>query len=131
MNGTSGHGAIDILAPEGTPVVAVADGKLENVGWNTLGGNRLHVITDAGDDFYYAHLKRYANGLKSGDTVRAGQVIGYVGKTGQSGDVFHLHFAWKPAGMSSYSNPFSFLNKLWDALTKPSTTVRSAKTYLA
>lgn len=124
MNSAGTHGAIDIFAPLGTPVVAIEDGTLAQVGPQRLGGNRLHVLGASGD-WYYAHLDRYAAGVTSGSEVRAGDVIGYVGQTGQAGGTPHLHLAWKPAGASSYDNPFSLLSELWQALTRPASTRKS------
>lgn len=121
MNRAGTHGAIDILAERGTPVVAIEDGELAQVGWNTLGGKRLHVRGASGD-WYYAHLDRYAPGVTSGRKVRAGDLLGYVGSTGQAGNTPHLHLAWKPSGAAAYDNPSSLLTELWQALTRPAST---------
>lgn len=89
------HEAIDIHAPRGTPVVAVADGEIVQLHQGSLGGNSIyHLDADGRARYYYAHLERYAEGLVEGQQVRRGQVIGYVGDTGnaQPGD-FHLHFS--------------------------------------
>lgn len=107
------HGAIDLAAPRGTPIVAVESGVVRNRGWNTYGGNRVWV-----GNWYYAHLDRYAAGLKEGALVKAGQVIGYVGNTGQAGGVFHLHLGYSDDSGGSWLNPFSVLKSLWAALTK-------------
>lgn len=125
MNTDGRHGAIDIFAPLGTPVVASEDGVLSQVGWQTLGGNRLHVVNDAGDG-YYAHLDRYAPGVRDGVKVRAGDLLGYVGMTGQAGGVAHLHYAYQPSGASSYANPYPLLKQLWDALTGPTNATAQA-----
>lgn len=89
------HQAIDIFAPLGTPVVAAADGRILRFDEGARGGNSIYQLaTDGRTRFYYAHLSRYASGLKAGDAVRRGQVIGYVGDTGnaQPGD-YQLHFS--------------------------------------
>jgi murein DD-endopeptidase MepM/ murein hydrolase activator NlpD len=89
------HEAIDILAPTGTPVVAVEDGTIAKLFVSKAGGNTIYQF-DPGRDYsyYYAHLDRYADGLKEGATVRRGQVIGYVGVTGNAPkNTPHLHFA--------------------------------------
>ncbi|HEV2146354.1 MAG TPA: M23 family metallopeptidase [Longimicrobiaceae bacterium] len=98
LEGRSGgrtHEAIDIHAPRGTPVVAVSDGRIVKLHQGALGGNSIyHLDEDGRTRYYYAHLDRYAEGLREGQWVRRGEVIGYVGDTGnaQPGD-FHLHFS--------------------------------------
>lgn len=88
------HDAVDILAPRGTPVVAATDGRVLRVGTNALGGNVIWMVdTDSRFVYYYAHLDRYARGIRTGDRVVRGTPIGYVGTTGNSPrDVPHLHF---------------------------------------
>ena len=91
------HHGDDIFAPIGTPVVAVADGTVNRVGWEKLGGWRLWVRDPAGDQFYYAHLSGYAPAVLKSKVVTRGEVIGFVGNTG---DAFttppHLHFEVHP-----------------------------------
>ena len=97
--GGRSHQGIDLFAARGTPVVAVADGSLFNVGWNTLGGWRLWVRDRAGNGFYYAHLSAYAPAAREGATVTRGTVIGYVGDSGDAqGTPTHLHFEIHPGG---------------------------------
>ena len=89
------HDAIDIHAPRGTPVLAVTDGRILRLHQGSLGGNAIYQLANDGRTrFYYAHLDHYADGLHMGDVVQRGQVIGYVGDTGnaQPGDT-HLHFS--------------------------------------
>jgi murein DD-endopeptidase MepM/ murein hydrolase activator NlpD len=89
------HQAIDIHAPKGTPVVAVADGVLLKLHKGSRGGNSIyHLDQDGRTRYYYAHLEGYAEGLREGQRVKQGEVIGYVGDTGNAapGD-FHLHFS--------------------------------------
>lgn len=93
--GSRRHEAIDILAPEGTPVLAVEDGRVARLFSSKAGGITIYQF-DPSERFcyYYAHLQRYADGLREQDVVRKGQVIGYVGVTGNAPkDVPHLHFA--------------------------------------
>ncbi len=88
------HDAVDILAPRGTPVIAAVDGTILRIGTNALGGNVVWT-SDAEMRFvhYYAHLDRYARGLKVGAIIERGTTLGYVGTTGNSpADVPHLHF---------------------------------------
>ncbi len=95
------HQGIDILAARGAPVVAVAGGVIDSMSRadTGLGGIRLWLRDDAGTRFYYAHLARIAPGLAVGSRVRAGQVLGAVGRTGDArGGVFHLHFELHPGG---------------------------------
>lgn len=107
--GTGWHHGNDVFAATGTPLVAVADGRLSRVGWNTLGGNRLWLTDDAGNAFYYAHLSAYAPAAVEGARVRAGQVIGFVGNTGQAITTPpHLHFEIHPAAGDSV-NPYPYL----------------------
>lgn len=88
------HDAIDILAPAGTPVLAVADGTIEKLFDSDRGGLTVYQFEPGGRYcYYYAHLERYADGLAEKQTVTRGQVIGYVGSTGNaSPEAPHLHF---------------------------------------
>jgi murein DD-endopeptidase MepM/ murein hydrolase activator NlpD len=88
------HNAVDILAKRGTPVLSADDGVILRVGKNALGGNVVWAA-DATRTFsyYYAHLEGWAHGLKEGMSVSRGDVIGYVGTTGNAPkNVPHLHF---------------------------------------
>jgi murein DD-endopeptidase MepM/ murein hydrolase activator NlpD len=106
---TGWHHGNDIFAPTGTPVVAVASGILSKVGVNTLGGNRLWLTDDRGNQFYYAHLSAYAPSTINGARVRAGEVIGFVGNSGQAITTPpHLHFEIHPGGLDSV-NPYPYL----------------------
>ena len=91
------HHGDDIFSPLGTPVVAVATGTLNRVGWEVIGGWRLWIRDRSGNGFYYAHLSGYAPRVLHAREVRAGEVIGFVGNTG---DAFttppHLHFEIHP-----------------------------------
>jgi peptidoglycan LD-endopeptidase LytH len=94
-NGSREHEAIDILAPKGSPVVAVEDGTIAKLFVSKAGGITVYQF-DPGRDYsyYYAHLDRYADGLKEGASVHRGQVIGYVGTSGNAPkNTPHLHFA--------------------------------------
>ncbi|MCC7633793.1 M23 family metallopeptidase [Stenotrophomonas rhizophila] len=88
------HDAIDILAPAGTPVLAVADGTVEKLFRSERGGLTVYQFEPGGQYcYYYAHLQRYADGLAEHQAITRGQVIGYVGSTGNaSPDAPHLHF---------------------------------------
>jgi murein DD-endopeptidase MepM/ murein hydrolase activator NlpD len=107
--GTGWHHGNDLFADRGTPVVAVADGTLSRVGVNTLGGNRVWLTDDRGNAFYYAHLSAYAPEALEGARVRAGQVIGFVGDTGQAITTPpHLHFEIHPGDGDSV-DPYPYL----------------------
>lgn len=111
------HEAIDIMADRGTPVVAAADGHVEKLFFSKRGGKTIYQFDPTSTyAYYYAHLDRYAPGLQEGDVVRKGQVIGYVGSTGNASERHpHLHFAvfvltpekqwWKGEAI----NPFGLL----------------------
>ena len=88
------HDAIDILAPNGTPVLAVADGTVEKLFDSVRGGLTVYQFEPSGRYcYYYAHLDRYADGLAEKKTIKRGEVIGYVGSTGNaSPEAPHLHF---------------------------------------
>lgn len=94
--GARRHDAIDIMADQGTAVVAAAPGTVEKLFYSD-GGGGITIYVRSPDErwsYYYAHLERYAPGLKEGQQVRRGQVIGYVGSTGNANpEGPHLHFA--------------------------------------
>ena len=113
------HHGDDLFAPLGTPVVAVARGTLSLVGWNELGGWRVWLTDKKGNSFYYAHLAGYARWILTHRHVRAGQVIGFLGRTG---DAFttapHVHFEVHPhqpafvkLGYDGAVNPTTYLHK--------------------
>ena len=89
------HEAIDIMAPRGTLVRSVEDGRVAKLFESVAGGLTVYIFDPAEMfTYYYAHLDRYADGLEEGESVRRGEVIGYVGSTGNaSDDAPHLHFA--------------------------------------
>jgi len=104
------HQGTDIFAAEGTPIVAVADGVLDRVGWNAIGGYRFWLFDDQGNSFYHAHLSAYSPLAQDGARVKRGDVIGFVGHTGDAqGTPPHLHFEIHP-GNGAATNPFPFLN---------------------
>ena len=93
--GSRVHQAIDIMAERGTPVLAVEDGTIKKLFTSKAGGLTIYQF-DPSDTFcyYYAHLDSYAHNLREGTAIRKGDVIGYVGSTGNaSKDAPHLHFA--------------------------------------
>ena len=113
------HDAIDIPAPAGTSVVAVADGEIIKLFQSERGGTTIYQLSsDRRLVFYYAHLQRYADGLAAGMFVKQGDVIAYVGDTGNAGaGNFHLHFSIsvvadpKRYWEGSNINPYPLLHK--------------------
>ena len=113
------HEAIDIAAPRGARVVAVDDGRLVKLFTSVPGGLTVYQFDpDERFAYYYAHLDRYADGLKEGVPLKTGDPIGYVGSTGNaSPDAPHLHFAvfelgpekawWKGTPINPYPLFFS------------------------
>ena len=89
------HDAMDIMAPRGTPVLAVEDGRIAKLFLSKPGGVTLYQFDpDSNYAYYYAHLDSYAANIAEGASVTKGQVLGYVGSTGNaSPDAPHLHFA--------------------------------------
>lgn len=94
------HHGDDIFGQLGQPLVACADGTVFSVGWNTVGGNRLWILDAQGNQFYYAHLAAFAAGARNGAHVKAGQVVGFMGDTGDAeGTPYHLHFEVHPVSL--------------------------------
>jgi murein DD-endopeptidase MepM/ murein hydrolase activator NlpD len=93
-SGGRSHKGVDIFAKQGTPVVAAAEGVIVKRDSNAVGGISVYQRgSDARTIYYYAHLHGYRPGLKEGDLVRPGDVIGYVGSTGNVTGSPHLHFS--------------------------------------
>jgi murein DD-endopeptidase MepM/ murein hydrolase activator NlpD len=117
VHGGHRHEAIDILAPRGTPVIAADDGVVKKLFTSVPGGLTVYEFDpDQRFCYYYAHLDRYAVGLHEGQQLRRGEILGYVGTTGNAPkDTPHLHFAlirldpdrrwWK----GTYVNPYPLL----------------------
>jgi len=117
MRGNRRHEAIDIMAPRGTPVIAADDGAVRKLFTSVAGGLTVYEFDpDQRFCYYYAHLDHYAAGLHEGQLLRRGDIVGYVGTTGNAPpDAPHLHFAlirldpdrkwWK----GRYVNPYPLL----------------------
>jgi Peptidase family M23 len=112
---TGWHHGNDIFASHGAPILAVADGELFLVGWNTIGGDRLWLRDAQGNEFYYAHLSAFSPLARDGARVQAGDVIGFVGSSGDAlGTPPHLHFEIHPRallwlGYDGVVNPYPYL----------------------
>jgi murein DD-endopeptidase MepM/ murein hydrolase activator NlpD len=115
------HHGDDIFAQLGAPLLAVADGTLFSVGWNDIGGLRLWLRDGAGNEFYYAHLSALSTTAVNGAVVHAGDVIGFIGNTGDArGTPYHLHFEIHPVsrlylGYDGAVNPSRYL-LAWETL---------------
>ncbi len=109
------HHGDDLFAPLGTPVVAVADGTVFAVGWNHVGGWRFWLVDRRGNDFYYAHLSGYTSLAQNDREVKQGDVLGFVGNTGDAVTTPpHLHFEVHPSpllylGYDGAVDPTSYL----------------------
>jgi murein DD-endopeptidase MepM/ murein hydrolase activator NlpD len=102
--GGRGHTGVDMMAPIGTPLVAIEAGVIWSPNWHYAGGIGLYIKGESGDMWYYAHMDGYAPGIQGGTQVVAGQLVGYVGNTGNA-SVPHLHLGWLVGG-STYTNPY-------------------------
>jgi murein DD-endopeptidase MepM/ murein hydrolase activator NlpD len=89
------HEAVDIMAPRGAPVYAAVSGTVRKLFLSKPGGNTIYEFDEASERcYYYAHLDRYADGVHEGMTVKRGDLIAYVGSTGNAdARTPHLHFA--------------------------------------
>lgn len=118
------HEGCDIITaldePGVYPVVSISDGVVEKLGWLELGGYRVGIRTESGLYLYYAHLESYAPDLEEGDTIRAGECIGFVGDTGYGEEgttgqfVTHLHMGFYVPELEGdvAINPYPYLVKL-------------------
>lgn len=105
------HEGIDIFAPRGTAVIAATEGIVARIGDNRLGGRSVWVYGPGRQRHYYAHLDRYEDTLSAGDRVAAGDVLGYVGNSGNAqGTPPHLHYGIYT--MSGAINPYPLLKAL-------------------
>jgi murein DD-endopeptidase MepM/ murein hydrolase activator NlpD len=105
------HVGCDVMAAEGTPLVACVTGYISglNPSDSGLGGISIYLRGNNGYSYYYCHLERIASGIQRGTPVKAGQVIGYVGHTGNAARTLpHLHFGMRPGG-GKYVNPYATL----------------------
>lgn len=104
-SGGRSHKGVDMMGPRGTPLVAVGSGIVRK-SFGSLGGNIVWLYADHGVNYFYAHLDGYPSGLVDGQWVQRGQVIGYMGDTGNPRPgAFHLHFGIYPGGIRAV-NPY-------------------------
>ena len=115
------HHGDDIFGQLGQPVVACADATVFSVGWNKVGGLRLWLLDDQGNQYYYAHLSAFSTAAFNGARVKAGQVIGFIGNSGDAeGTPYHLHFEVHPVrflylGYDGAVDPTLYLHR-WSRL---------------
>lgn len=124
--GERNHEGTDLIDRENKrgeiPIFSMSDGKVENLGWLPLGGYRVGIRSGEGIYFYYAHLYRYKTGLKKGENIKAGQLIGYMGDSGygEEGTVgqfpVHLHvgiYIPDNGGNDMSVNPYYLIENLY------------------
>lgn len=106
------HKGVDMSASRGTPLVAMETGRIYRLSTSTLGGLSIYLLGNSGDVYYYAHLEAFADGLAGGQKVSAGDLVGYVGTTGNSPSwIPHLHLGWQPGG-GSWANAYPIVNEI-------------------
>ena len=123
FGGARGHEGTDIIPNENTPglfpIVSMTDGVVTSMGWLEKGGHRVGITSPSGGYFYYAHLDSYAD-IQVGDTIRAGELLGFMGDTGYGPEetrgkfVVHLHVGiyMFPDGIETSVNPYWMLRYL-------------------
>ena len=104
------HEGTDIIAPKGTPLVAAVPGRITRMLSGKRGGNQLWLTARDGSYLFYGHIDSYAAESRVGRTVKAGDVLAYVGKTGAT-SVNHLHFEIHPSGGAAV-NPYPKLRAI-------------------
>ena len=112
------HQGTDIFAAHGTPLLACERGVLIKIGSDTLGGTKLWLVGASGTRYYYAHLSAFAEGVTEGMVVKAGDVVGFVGNTGNAATTpAHLHFEVHPNGGAAV-NPYPLLRIVDEAQSR-------------
>lgn len=103
------HEGTDLFGKEGTPIVSICGGRVEQLGWNRLGGERVGVRGDDGNYYYYAHLQNISSTLVKGKRIEAGETVGSMGHTGDALTTpDHLHFGIELSN-GQWINPYPFL----------------------
>ncbi len=105
------HKGTDMMAARWTPLVAIEAGYIYQVSWHSAGGLGIYVKGVSGAMWYYAHSQAVADGIGTGTSVVAGQLIGYVGDSGNA-SVTHLHLGYQPNANWIYANPYPIVNGL-------------------
>lgn len=111
-SGGRSHEGVDMLGARWTPLVAIESGKIRSLASGGLGGVSIWLTGTSGDRFYYAHLEAWADGLSVGQTVQVGELIGYMGTSGNAPSYTpHLHFEYHPGGGAA-ANPYPLVKSL-------------------
>lgn len=111
-SGGRSHQGVDMMASRGTPLVAIENGTVIRIGNGGLGGKTVWLRSDTGHEYYYAHLDGWASGLGAGDYLEVGELLGYVGNTGNAIHTLpHLHFEYHRNGGSAI-NPYPLVAEL-------------------
>jgi murein DD-endopeptidase MepM/ murein hydrolase activator NlpD len=111
-SGGRSHQGVDMLGARWTPLPAIESGTILRLSSGGLGGYSIWLKGTSGDQFYYAHLETWADGLRVGQSVQAGELIGYMGTSGNAPDYIpHLHFEYHPGGGSAV-NPYPLVKGL-------------------
>ncbi len=105
------HKGTDMMAARWTPLVAIEAGYIYQVSWHSSGGLGIYVKGVSGAMWYYAHSQAAAEGIRAGTPVVPGQLIGYVGASGNASTP-HLHFGYQPNANWIYANPYPIVNGL-------------------
>jgi murein DD-endopeptidase MepM/ murein hydrolase activator NlpD len=105
------HKGVDMMAARWTPLVAIEAGYIYQVSWHSAGGLGVYLKGVSGGMWYYAHNEAVASGIGVGTSVSAGQLIAYVGSSGNASTP-HLHFGWQPNANWVYANPYPQVNAL-------------------
>ena len=107
-SGGRSHMGVDMLAPMRTPIYAFEAGTITRMYGSSLGGISLYMTGNSGNQYYYTHMSGYAAAASPGKRVSAGELIAYVGDSGNAAGIPHLHFEVMPGGGSNV-NPYPYV----------------------
>ena len=107
-SGGRAHKGVDVMAPYDVPVYAFTNGRISRLTQGGLGGINLYLWGDDGNEYFYAHLAGYADGVHVGRRVEAGELIAYNGDTGNARGTPHVHFELHPGGGGAI-NPYPYM----------------------
>ena len=107
-SGGRSHKGVDVMAPYDVPVYAFTDGRVSRLTQGGLGGINLYLWGDDGNEYFYAHLAGYADGIHVGRRVQAGELVAFNGDTGNARGTPHVHFEIHPGGGAAI-NPYPYM----------------------